>query len=165
MIICRHFSGPRCAYNDLSIFIKFATSTNIVHDVTLFNDDDQRNEWRFLSSFEKNLDLIINVLFMLDVKLLFLDQSECISFKNNVFQAIVQINFNCFIFFNKDYIFHSFNKHMHVAKINILFRMLDERCRNNSLVIVIKIKEFYIDNISSIAVMNNLRCRKCKRDR
>ena len=54
---------------------------------------------------------------------------------------------------------------MHIAEINILFSMFDERCRNNSFVIVMKIKEFYIDDISSIVVMSNLLCRKCKRNK
>ena len=42
---------------------------------------------------------------------------------------------------------------MHVAKINILSRVLDDECHNNRFVIIIKIEKFDIDNILLIVMM------------
>ena len=40
----KHFGRSNCFDDDLNVFIKLTSSTSIIHDVTFFNDDDQRDE-------------------------------------------------------------------------------------------------------------------------
>ena len=149
----------------MNVFIKLTSSTNIVHDIIFFDDDDQRDKWELLSSLEENFNSMFNVLFMLDVKLLFFSQSERISLKRNIFQAKIEINTHYFIIFKNNHILYAFNEHMNISKINVFINMFNNRRDNDDLTVILKIKKFYINCISLIVMMYNLQCKRCEKSK
>jgi len=84
---------------------------------------------------------------------LFLRQRRDVLFKSNIAKTSVKIIVDHFRALDGDYILATLYKDMYVAKIDILFSVLDCRDDNDNLIVIMRIKEFYFCSVSPIRII------------